>query len=224
MANVIIYYVDCNQKLFSDEFLYRERDLLDDRYVYTQCPVFNHKSNRTFIAVSPIDFTIQINRNRDLIVLGNENYNIREFLHVDDLMSPHPVMQISFPKFLFWTEEKNVWFEYNDHPITSLNNNFIGIGGWFNISNWPRSTSNAFTVVNPTKPIVIKKGDPMFRVSFYPPNLDAGIILKKIEDPQKVNQILEQYNSIDRSKTNWKTKLFSKTQIKTCPFKFLYDR
>jgi len=221
MANVKVYYLDLHQDNHGEQLLYRERDLYDNRYVYTQCPAFNHKSNRTFVGFSPIDFTIKIDRNRKLVLSDNENY-----LHYDmeHLFSPNPVFQLSFPKFLFWTKEPNVWFEYKDHPMTSLNNNFIGIGGWFNLSNWPRSMSNAFTVVDEQKPVIIKKGDPLFRVSFYPPDLNSGIILKKITDPEKINQILEKYHSIGKVKSNWISKLFTKTNIKKCPFKFLYDR
>lgn len=221
MANVKVYYLDFHQDYHGEQFLYRERDLFDDRYVYTKCPVFNHKSNRTFVGFSPIDFTIRIDRNCELVLSDNEDY-----LHydMDHLLSPNPVFQLTFPKFLFWTEEPNVWFEYKDHPITSLNNNYIGVGGWFNLSNWPRSMSNAFTVVDPTKPVIIKKGDPLFRVSFHPQDLNTGIILKKISDPEKVNQILNQYYSRSKTKPNWIKKLFSKTSAKTCPFKFLYDK
>lgn len=221
MANVKVYYVDFHQDYHGEQFLYRERDLYDDRYVFTRCPVFNHKSNRTFVAFSPIDFTIRIDRNRGLVLSDDEKYLNYD---IDHLLSPNPVLQLTFPKFLFWTEESNVWFEYKDHPMTSLNNNFIGIGGWFNLSNWPRNNSNAFTIVDEQKPVTIKKGDPLFRISFYSPNLDMGIILKKINEPNKVKQVLEQYCSRDMSKSNWKTKIFSKTNIKTCPFKFLYDR
>lgn len=132
MANVKVYYLDFHQDYHGEQFLYRERDLFDDRYVYTKCPVFNHKSNRTFVGFSPIDFTIRIDRNCELVLSDNEDY-----LHydMDHLLSPNPVFQLTFPKFLFWTEEPNVWFEYKDHPITSLNNNYIGVGGWFNLSN-----------------------------------------------------------------------------------------
>ena len=221
MANVKIYYLDLHQDYYGEQILYRERDLYDENYVYTQCPVFNHKSNRTFVGFSPIDYTIKVDRQNKRVIVDNP-----ERVHCDDkhLFSPNPVIQLSFPKFLFWTEESNIWFEYKDHPMTSLNNNFIGIGGWFNLSNWPRSMSNAFTVVDEEKSVIIKKGDPLFRVCFYPPDLNSGVILKKISDPNKVNKILEQYHSKDKTKSNWKTKIFSKTGIKTCPFKFLYDR
>jgi len=221
MANVKIYYLDFHQDYYGEQFLYRERDLYDDRYVFTKCPVFNHKSNRTFVGFSPIDFTIRVDRNHELVLSDNEN-----LLHydMDHLLSPNPVFQLKFPKFLFWTNEPNVWWEYRSHPMTSLNNNYVGVEGWFNLSNWPRSMSNAFTIVDPTKPVIIKKGDPIFRVSFYPQDLNSGIILKKVSNKEKINQILNQYHSIDKTKTNWIGKLFSKTNIKTCPFKFLYNK
>ena len=34
-------------------------------------------------------------------------------------------------------------------------------------------------LVDEKRCVIIKKGDPLFRVSFYPPNLDDSIILKK---------------------------------------------
>ena len=221
MANIKIYYLDCNCNSFGEEFLYRERDLYNDQYFYTKCPVFNHKSNRTFVGFSPIDFTIQIDRTKNLVTCDNEEYVKYD---MDQLYSPNPVLQFTFPRFLFWTDESNVWFEYRDHPMTSLNNNMIGVEGWFNLSNWPRNHSNGVTVIDEKKPVIIKKGDPLFRVCFYPPNLNSGIILEKITDSQKVNKILDHYHQNFKTRSSWKTRLFSKTDIKTCPFKFLYDR
>jgi len=219
MANKKIYYLDYNDGHFGDQLLYREGDLYHKSFVYSKCPVFNHKANRTFVAFSPIDFTIKVDKKNQLILSDNNNYIICDQEH---LMSPLPVIQLNFPRFLFWTKESNIWFEYKTHPMTSLNNNFIGVEGWFNLSNWYRNSSNAFTIVDEKKPVVIKKGDPMFRVSFIPPNFDDGIILKKIDDKNKVSEILEKYNSRDNKKSNWKSKLFSKTKIQTCPFKFLH--
>jgi len=222
MANIKIYYLDFTLGEFGDNnYLHRERDLYNDDYVFTQCPVFNHKSNRTFVGFSPIDFSIEVDRFKNSIICDNINY-----VHCDDehINSPNPVLQLRFPKFLFWTDEPNVWFEYRDHPMTSLNNNMVGVEGWFNISTWPRSHSTAVTIVDEKKPVIIKKGDPLFRVCFYSPNLDSGIILKKITNPDQVSKISEKYHSIDKNASNWKTKIFSKKQEKTCPFKFLYDR
>ena len=49
MSNTTINYVNANHKLFDDS-LVRQSELDDDRFVYSKCPAFNHKSNRIFVA------------------------------------------------------------------------------------------------------------------------------------------------------------------------------
>ena len=66
-----------------------------------------------------------------------------------------------------------------DHPMTSYSNNFIAVGGWWNLSNWSRSISLGMTIVDETNPVVIKKGDPLFRISFYSNNMDDTFTLKE---------------------------------------------
>lgn len=219
MAVTKIYYAHFDRGSFGDQVLYRERDLYSDEFAYAKCPVFNHKSNRTFVGVSPTDFTLRVDK--------SEVYSDDDSLVIfprDHAESPLPVIQLKFPRFLFWTDEPNIWWEYKDHPMTSLNNNFIGIGGWFNLSEWPRMMSNSFTVVDPEKPVIIKKGDPLFRVCFYPPDLNSGIILEKVTDPKKIKEA-EDYHSDRFELSNWKNTIFRKSKRpKTCPFKFLYNR
>ena len=49
------------------------------------------------------------------------------YIDIDDehIYSPQPVFQLYVPKFLFWTEDDDIWIEQNDHPMTSLNNNIV---------------------------------------------------------------------------------------------------
>ena len=214
-----IHYVS----IFNEEdTLIPQLDLIDPRYTQTSCPVYNHKQSRIFVARSPIDFIFSIDRDNNKMSCSNP-----EFLEYDDddINSPKPVIQLDFPKFLFYTEDKDVWFEFNDHPMTALKNNFIAIGGWFNLSNWSRVSSTAITLVNEKKSVIIEKGDPLFRVSFYPPNLNDNIILKK---EIKTNYIEKQLNDLKdaRSKStekDWRPWLFSKTKTESkCPFSFLF--
>ena len=212
-----IHYVS----VFNEEdTLIPQSDFIDPDYVYAKCPVYNHKQGRTFVATSPIDFKLSINRTQ------NQNYILcsrPELLEYDDehINSPKPVMQLVFPKFLFYTEDDNVWFEFNDHPMTALKNNFIAIGGWFNLSNWSRASSTAITLVNEKKSVIIEKGDPLFRVSFYPPNLDDSIILKKETNTEVVNQWVEAHEK--KTEEDWRPRLFSKTKTESkCPFSFLF--
>ena len=210
-----IHYVSVFNK---EDTLIPQSDLIDLKYAQTKCPVHNHKQSRTFVATSPIDFTLSIDRSNNKISCSRP-----ELLEYDDehIQSPKPVIQLVFPKFLFYTEEDNIWFEFNDHPMTALKNNFIAIGGWFNLSNWSRASSTAITLVNEKKSVIIEKGDPLFRVSFYPPNLDDSIILKKETNTEVVNQWVEAHEK--KTEEDWRPRLFSKTKTESkCPFSFLF--
>ena len=210
-----IHYVSVFNK---EDTLTPQSDLIDLGYVQNKCPVYNHKQSRTFVATSPIDFTLSIDRSNNKISCSRP-----ELLEYDDdhINSPKPVFQLVFPKFLFYTEEDNIWFEFNDHPMTALNNNFIAISGWFNLSNWSRVSSTAITLVDEKRCVIIEKGDPLFRVSFYPPNLDDSIILKKETDTEVVRQWVDAHSK--KTEEDWRPRLFSKTKSESkCPFSFLF--
>ena len=210
-----IHYVSVFNK---EDTLIPQSDLIDSGYVQNKCPVYNHKQSRTFVATSPIDFTLSIDRSNNKISCSRP-----ELLEYDDdhINSPKPVFQLVFPKFLFYTEDDNVWFEFNDHPMTALNNNFIAISGCFNLSNWSRTSSTAITLVDEKRCVIIEKGDPLFRVSFYPPNLDDSIILKKETDTEVVRQWVDAHSK--KSEEDWRPRLFSKTKTESkCPFSFLF--
>ncbi len=210
-----IHYVSVFNK---EDTLIPQSDLIDSEYVQNKCPVYNHKQSRTFVATSPIDFSLSIDRSNNKISCSRP-----ELLEYDDehIKSPKPVIQLVFPKFLFYTEDDNVWFEFNDHPMTALNNNFIAISGWFNLSNWSRTSSTAITLVDEKRCVIIKKRDPLFRVSFYPPNLDDSIILKKETNTEVIHQWVDAHSK--KSEEDWRPRLFSKTKTESkCPFSFLF--
>ena len=210
-----IHYVSVFNK---EDTLIPQSDLIDLGYVQNKCPVYNHKQSRTFVATSPIDFSLSIDRSNNKISCSRP-----ELLEYDDdhINSPKQVFQLVFPKFLFYTEEDNIWFEFNDHPMTALNNNFIAISGWFNLSNWSRTSSTAITLVDEKRCVIIKKGDPLFRVSFYPPNLDDSIILKKETNTEVIHQWVDAHSK--KSEEDWRPRLFSKTKTESkCPFSFLF--
>ena len=210
-----IHYVSVFNK---EDTLTPQSDLIDLEYAQTKCPVHNHKQSRTFVATSPIDFSLSIDRSNNKISCSRP-----ELLEYDDehINSPKPVFQLVFPKFLFYTEDDNVWFEFNDHPMTALKNNFIAISGWFNLSNWSRASSTAITLVDEKRCVIIEKGDPLFRVSFYPPNLDDSIVLKKETNTEVVNQWVDAHSKI--TEQDWRPRLFSKTKTESkCPFSFLF--
>jgi len=236
-----VYYTPCNTNFYPDKssnIIIRQTELVDKSYAYTSCPVFNHYNNRTFVVLSPIDFSFSIERKKYIINstrnelyanINIDNVDYKDLLVCpsDHLESPLPVFQLKIPKFLFWTYEDDVWFNFFDHPMTSYSNNLIAVNGWFNLSNWTSVSSFAFTMVDESKPVIIKKGDPIHRLSFIYPNLDDGIILKEEKDPEKIMKIDESYyekqTNFKEKNPLWKRRLFSKTNSKSkCPVGFLF--
>lgn len=231
MTHKTVYYADVYQNGSSNPII-KQNELIDKSYVYTTCPVFNHYSNRTFVVSSPIDFFLSIERKKNHTNINVGDINHRDLLLCppDHLVSPLPVFQLKFPKFLFWTYDDDVWFNFLDHPMTSYKNNLIAVNGWFNLSNWTRVSSFAFTMVDESKPVTIKKGDPLHRISFIYPNLDDGIVLKQEKDPKIISKIVESYSEkhdkfldIKDEDSSWISRLFSKTNSKNkCPVGFLF--
>ena len=223
MSNTIIHYVSLG---FPDNVLIRESEFMNQDYVYSKCPVHTHKQNRVFIGLSPIDFSLRVIRKTgslNRIICDDTNLINWDDEHVN---SPKPVIQLKFPKFMFYTNEDDVWFDFYDHPMTALKNNFVAVRGWFNLSNWSRVSSLGMTIVDETKPVIIKKGDPLCRISFYPSNLDNTISIKEETDQGRIKQLEQTYNEeTDKGWVDkiWKQKLFSRTnETSKCPVGFLF--
>ena len=201
---------------------------LDEQYIYSQCPVVHHKNNRIFVAHSPIDFEAKVDRTSEGITVRCDNQELLEY-NDDYFSAPNPVLQLKSPMFLFWTEADNVWFEFDAHPMTALNNNFIAVGGWFNLSNWSRASSLAMTIVDETKPVIIKRGDPVCNIRFYPTDdLDDGVLLKEEKNSKVIEKIKTRYAKKQKqgwSDKNWKEKLFTRTTSESkCPVSFLFGK
>ncbi len=184
-----------------------KKEKLEDHkdYLYIRCPVWNHLFDRTFVLNSPIDFEIHLDPDQKNLMhykVGDEEFNTIDFfkekferdtfendlftVYVPDILRDHPVIQFSCLSFYFWTplDLDYVWFEFAEHPLTSFKNNFTALPGWFNLANHFRNTSLGIKVVDRSKPIIVKKGDPLHRVRFYTEDLnDLPLLIKK--DPSE---------------------------------------
>jgi hypothetical protein len=200
--------------------------------IYYPCPAWKHKSNRIYTVRSPIDLTFSVNVPRQYISTPNlvqEQFNAYfepTFTGVGGWCSEEKTtIQLSIPRFLFWTKKKNIWMEQRSHPLTAINN-FVCIPGWFNISNWTRPLSFAIDLIDSSKPVVIKRGDPLYQISFYSENQDDGFILKKSEPPKNIRVAAGKTSSVvdlfaGKIPQSIKNNLF-KNKTSECPFKYLW--
>jgi len=160
--------------------------------IYSVCPAWKHRSNRNFMVRSPVDIDFSVNREEKYLISNSLTQ-----LQFDRWFGPtfddpnwcsheKTTIQSTIPRFIFWTKSKNIWIEQKPHPLTSLRNNFITVGGWFNISNWNRPLSFAFDVVNTDQQVIIRRGDPVAQISFYSQNLDDGFVVQRAEPPDEI--------------------------------------
>ena len=176
---------------------------------YKRCPCFNHKNERTFIISSPIDYEFRVDEPID-----------NNFLHYNQEHLDSLVFHLTTPHFLLWTHDDNIWLEADDHPMTSLVNNLIMVPAWVHLSTWPSKASIGFVVVDKDKPVIIKKGDPLCRLSFHSPDLNDEVNLNKIDDHVIIDEIQDIYETKREEAMengSWKDRLFKRGKSK-CPF------
>ena len=200
--------------------------MVNSQLIYHKCPVWNHKAKRNYIVRSPIDLSMTYQRG-----LSPEPYNVQTKVSINEqlffLQDQHdleqPVIQFTAPTVVFWTKERNVWIETKSHPTTAAHNNFTLINGWWNLSKWVRPVSFAVQMVDETKPLEIKRGDPLYEVTFLKENnlnADFNLIRLNVMPPDielncKRNTRVKFFNP--RSNP---LHLFTQQQSK-CPFAFL---
>ena len=209
--------------------LEKYKNIIDDNYIYTKCPVWQHKSNRTFVVRSPISYEIQFQKNENggYLIFWDYDKNSLPFDEVVKLdegwnICETAVIQISHPTLAMWTKDKNIWYEVRPHAPTTAKNNFYAIGGWFNLSAWTRPSAFGIHVYDMEKPVKVNRGDILFEVCFYSANLnDKFKLVEHDEIPEKEWQRMINTMNVKRIIRNFTTHLFAEQKESKCPFRFL---
>ena len=196
-------------------------DTVDSNYIYTDCPVWSHKANRTYVMRSPIDFEFVVGEHD----VSPTNCPTKDFIHLDDGWNNlNPVIQLSMPVLVAWTKHKNIWVDIDSSPYTALKNNFIIIGGQWNISRWNRPISFAIQVVDRRKPVRVKRGDPIYYVTFRSSDLNEKFSLVREDHvPDEVFRRSIQNTGIKKLFPGMSSKFLFEKQDTKCPFKFLWQ-
>lgn len=201
-------------------------NFIDNKQPYTKCPAWTHKAKRTFIARSVHDIEFSINRKREGYIVPIKMPE--GILHGNMcFFDGNAIIQFTAPVFVFWTDHKNIWVESRAYPLTSANNNFVGFSGWWNISRWIRPINFSIEVVDESKPIVIKRGDPIFELCFYSNNLNDDFKLVRHDSiPDKIHRRIGQNLHIKKFFPNISNKfIFNEADTESkCPFKKLFNK
>ena len=195
----------------------RTLDTMPKTTPYLDCPAFTHKTSREWIVYAPKDMTLEIDNENNMISCAQlTKEDLHRTVQVQNKRAPITTMQVCMPMLICWTKNKNIWVEVKDHPLTSLNNNFTVVQGWFNLSSWTRPISFGLNILDNTKPVVIKRGDPLYKINFIEEgNLNQEFNFKKELPPER---LLIDMNKRVRVK-GFISNLAKTLMFKQCPFK-----
>lgn len=139
---------------------------------YTKCPAVSDFFDNIFVVRCPYDVIISYQQEGDMFTtdrLGQDWYNQTFYPRFPiskdgKLISSCITLRINY---LFVADE-DVEIETFDVPLLSnnLTRNIKMIPGKMNIHRWVRPVDFTFEVVDLSKPIELKRGDPMFAIRF----------------------------------------------------------
>lgn len=161
---------------------------------HLKCPAFTGFYKNTFLVRSPINLDIRVN---DLGYIESENtypYVIDALITLSGSKETdvYPALQIKSASMVFFSKEPVEIQQLHAvmEPAEYLTN-IRTISGSFDISKWVRPLSFGFEVIDRTKPINIKRGDPMFYVKFVTED-GRNVRLKRVEFSEDLNSLVDE--------------------------------
>jgi hypothetical protein len=154
---------------------------------YLKCPAFSKNLQNTFVVTSPFDLTFTFDAEKRTVCTdryGQTFYDDFVRDRAEETSTDNPILFSVALHYLFFSFD-SVEMEQTDIPIlnTASNNNIRIIPGKFNISKWLRPIDFAVEVIDPTKPVTLKAGDPIFCVTFTTKN-NVPIKLTRVVDSE----------------------------------------
>lgn len=183
------------------------------------CPAVLDYDSRHFVVPCPVDLNLALARDKDgKIVLRNldgaqsavASSHLGKLVHLNSPSQwrhpERPIIQIGTP-YRFVADEPCYlnqlppFLHYRRDPWPGLM-----IGGRFQLDVWPRIMMWAFEWMEPQKPLVLRRGEPMFYVRFEPAD-DASRPVRLVE-AEWTPELAEFSKSID-GVTNYVKRTFS---------------
>jgi len=154
---------------------------------YLRCPALSNTLKNSFVIIAPFDLTLVYDQETGAVSTDRYGQNF-----YDDFITVRPsvnknlpiLLSISFC-YLFFADE-SIEVQVSDVPLLcpESTRNVRVIPGRFNISKWLRPLEYAIEIIDNTKPVTIKAGDPLFMITFITPNTLPVKLTRKVETPE----------------------------------------
>jgi hypothetical protein len=208
---------------------------------YIKCPAFTDYYKNCFLVRAPFDIELEVQKTNEGIKYFNLKNYTQEFCNayiVDRNKENSLFSMISIDWGCIFYSEKSVLIEQlpatlHTHEVEFLKNIML-VQGTFDISAWYRPLHYAFEIIDDTKPITIKRGDPLFYVRFVTDE-KVNIIYDfentyvdeisnacgQVKTYFKQNTMEKNYKIASNLIRSLRAKIFKKSK---CPFGFLHKK
>lgn len=183
MDNIEIKYAVLNNSLLSDPYFIKEvwkqavffepepvlKDLIKTRgkdTSYLKCPAFQDYYKNCYLIRCPIDLTIRIKNNQIYTDQYDQAFYDKHIINRMGENSLYSMLSVVFRYTFFSNESVMLEHMYPTMHATDSIQNLNVISGTYDISKWIRGNEYGFEVRDPSKPIVLKRGDPLYYVRF----------------------------------------------------------
>lgn len=176
---------------------------------YLKCPAVAESFKNDFVICSPVDLVVTLDYNSRTVTTdrhGQEFYDTFVQNRLHDFEAPSPYLLSLPPKYLFYSYD-DVELELKDLPIltSKSNSNFKLIPGRFNIGKWHRPTDTAVECVDPSKPIELVRGEPMFAVRFITKN-NVPVKLTRVDIDEAMRKRINTFAGLKKYLPNLRLK------------------
>lgn len=148
---------------------------------YKHCPAFSTYVDQTYVIRSFFDLELSFNNDEIQVTHSSiePNLLLERFLLTDNIFPPIVHMNL----FCGFVSDESCMIEITGNHFSQdrLNNNIRVVPGTFDIYNWQRSLDFAFEWIDLSKPVVIKRGQPLIFIRFKTKNINEKFQIEKIE-------------------------------------------
>ena len=155
----------------------------DTKGHFTKCPAFLDYIKNVYVIRSPISITLNLDpktRYLSISPQGQQFYDLFVLNRCDLVGDTDPPLSTLKYHYSFLADNECLIEQlpvmFHDKTVAS---NINVITGTYDISKWLRPLEFAFEFIDTNKPLVIKRGDPLFYIRFVPSDSKKVNLVKK---------------------------------------------
>ena len=175
-----------NPDMEAMDLLYFEPEKLnyykDTTSYFMKCPAVSNFHNKFYVIKSPFDLELTYDREKGEVKISQDQKFFDQFVswRKDEYgENERPLFSFLF-QYMFVADEP-VWIETYPAFLHGQPENTQYIPGSFDVYNWFRPIDFSFQMLDDTKTVSIKRGQPLFYIKFNSKNLNENFVMKRIE-------------------------------------------